>query len=101
MGAVACEKHGTHPGVLGCDHVRLAAQVSGEAVSFDVYGCDVLGDGTAILKHLVCAACADQFGLSPSELIAEETCSDEERFPYVCPTCVHCLAQWTEKHNKP
>jgi hypothetical protein len=101
MGAVACEKHGTHPGILSCDHVRLAAQVSGEAVAFDVYGFDMLGDAGDVIKHLICAACAARFGLSPSKLVTEEIWSDAVRFPYVCPACVHCVIQWAEKHNNP
>lgn len=100
MGAVECEKHGTHPGPLCCDHLRMAAEQVGADITFDVYRYDVLGDGVEFLAHLLCEECASKFNLRPSQLIPDDVWADEDRFPYVCPTCFYCLVEWSEKHNR-
>lgn len=100
MGAVACNKHGTHPGRQCCDHVRVAAQQLGDDLPFDTYRGDLLDDATELLEFLICTPCARQFQLSLSETIPRDVCESAGRFPYVCPTCVHCLAEWANKHGK-
>ena len=90
MGAVACEQHGTHPGLLCCDHVRNALDQRGLAPSFDTYR--LLLDDVEV-HHLICAECAERFSLTPQEPIAEELW-EEETFPDVAPACVSCLKEW-------
>jgi hypothetical protein len=41
----------------------------------------------------VCAACAEQFSLRRDEIVSAAVFEDESRFPYVCPTCVQCIAE--------
>ena len=94
MGAVDCQKHGTQVGWLCCDHVREAVGVLAPLIPFGVYRFDVTGDGETLLKHMICTACAAKFGLSVDELISEEVWGDDARFPYVCPTCEKCFAEW-------
>jgi hypothetical protein len=95
VGAVSCEKHGTHPGPLCCDHVREAVYGATAIIPFGIYRFDIMGDGKDLLLHMLCTDCASKFGLSVDELISEEVWSSEERFPYVCPTCTHCFAEWS------
>jgi hypothetical protein len=94
MGVVACERHGTHPGLLSCDHVSQAVANSAVLPSVDNYRFDLTGDGTTVLDHMICGECAARFGLSPSELISESVWEDERRFPYVCPVCAACFLEW-------
>jgi hypothetical protein len=94
VGAVACERHGTHPGVLCCDHVRSASETRAPLISFDSYRVDVTGDETELLDHLLCSACATRFHLSPSIQIPPAVWESEDKFPYVCPTCEQCLSEW-------
>lgn len=89
MGAVACERHGTHPGLLCCDHVREAL-ARGTPPSFATYR--LLLDDVEV-RHLICAECADRFSLTPQEPIPEALW-EEETFPYVAPACVSCLNEW-------
>jgi hypothetical protein len=88
-------KHGTHPGPLCCDHIREAVHRSTAVIPFGIYRVDISGDGTALLEHKLCTECASRFGLSVDELISEEVWGSVERFPYVCPTCAECFAEWT------
>ena len=94
MGAVACQKHGAHPGILCCDHVRVGAGSRSSIVSFVRYQLDLGEDRTTLAESLLCAACAETFSLSVSQPIALEVWKDPKRFPYVCPTCEQCLSEW-------
>ena len=96
MGAVRCQKHGTHvAGPFCCDHVRNAVYAT-SPIPFGIYRGDLLGDGTMIVPHYLCAECASTFGLSVDEVVPEQILSDAERFPYVCPVCAQCFAEWTK-----
>jgi hypothetical protein len=99
VGAVACPKHGTHPGILCCDHVREGCK-TGTFVALDTYWVDLSGDGKEPLDHLLCADCAERFHLSTSGLIDGDVWEDKSRFPYVCPTCEHCLRGWLSDRRK-
>lgn len=80
MGAVRCEKHGTHvAGPLCCDHVRKAVAYSMAAIPFGIYRCDLLGDGTLMQPNMLCTDCASKFGLSVDETISQELWLDDER----------------------
>ena len=94
MGAVACERHGTHPSVLCCDHVRLAVEGRSLPIAFGTYQADMSGDGTLLVDNLLCAACASRFNLPKSKPIAAEIWEREDKFPYTCPTCAECLSEW-------
>src|SRR5688500_187631 len=54
MGALQCERHGTHPGRLCCDHVREAVSNSTQNISFDKYQVDLMEDGSMALGHILC-----------------------------------------------
>jgi len=54
---VACKKHGDSSGLLCCDHVCEAVYGSMPVLSFDVLRVNVLGDGSKMLEHMVCARC--------------------------------------------
>jgi hypothetical protein len=94
MGAVACERHGTHPGLLSCDHVHEAVSNSIPLASLDIYRVDLLDDGTQLIDHMLCGKCAAQFGLAPSEPIPSASWEDDRKFPYVCPVCAACFLEW-------
>jgi len=94
MGAIQCEKHGTNvAGPFCCDHVRKAVTDS-TPLPFGNYRADILGDGTMIVGHKLCADCASKFGLSVDEVVMEDV-DNEERFPHVCPTCAQCFKEWS------
>ena len=96
MGAVKCEKHGTHvAGPFCCDHVRLAVDYAKPLIPFGIYRADLLDDGTMVVRHTLCSECASKFGLSADEVISGEVCADKDRFPYVCPTCAQCFKEWS------
>jgi hypothetical protein len=101
MGAVQCERHGTHPGRLCCDHVREAVSNSTQRISFDKYQVDLIGDGSMPLEHLLCVDCARAFGLSDSDVISAEVWEDASRFPYVCPVCTTCIREWSDARRGP
>jgi hypothetical protein len=95
VGAVKCDEHGTNvAGPLCCDHIREAVNHSRPFIPYGIYRLDILGDGKDILSHLLCTDCASRFGLSADELISYEVWESDERFPYVCPTCAQCFAEW-------
>lgn len=94
MGAVACAKHGTHPGMPCCDHVREGCQNFGAVIPLNTYWVDLVGDGRELLDHLICADCAARFHLSTSSPIDGDVWEDASRFPNVAPTCEHCLMEW-------
>jgi hypothetical protein len=94
VGAVACAKHGTHPGILCCDHIREGCEGFGTVIPFSTYGVDLVGNGGELLDHLICADCAERFQLSTSSPIDGDVWEDKSRFPHVCPTCEHCLMEW-------
>jgi hypothetical protein len=95
MGAVRCDKHGTHvAGPSCCDHVRTAVYRSLPLIPFGNYRFDVLGDGTLIAGDLLCADCASKCGLSVDEIASAEVWTDDERFPSVCPVCAQCFKEW-------
>lgn len=64
-------------------------------IHFASYRGDVLGDGTMIVGHLLCADCASRFGLSVAAVVTQEVWSDDDRFPYVCPVCAQCFEEWS------
>ncbi len=94
MGAVACERRGTHPGLLSCDHVHEAVANTTLLRSLAVHRFDIAGNGSTVVEHMLCAECAVQFGLSPGELIPEAVWGDERKFPYVYPLCAACFLEW-------
>jgi len=94
VGAVACEKHGTHPGVLCCDHVRFASRAGSPLISFGSFNMDMTGDGTVLVGNLLCSECATRFHLSKSNSIPPEVWKSSDKFPYVCPACEQCLSEW-------
>jgi hypothetical protein len=100
VGAVACERHGTHPGVLCCDHVGEAVASSRPFLSFDNYRVDVVIDGAEPLNHLLCNKCAERFALSPRELIPKAVWADASRFPYVWPVCAGCFLEWRARMDE-
>lgn len=98
MGAVKCEKHGTHvAGPFCCDHVRKAVSYSMPLIPFGIYRGDVLGDGTMIVGHWLCTECASKFDLLLDEVVTEEVWGNDERFPYVCPVCAQCFKEWVRR----
>ena len=92
MGKVACPRHGAHVGVLSCDHVREPCEGRLPPPAFGSYRIDLLDDDRFELEANVCAACAERFGLRQGETVSGTVFEDESRFPYVCPTCVQCIA---------
>ena len=94
MGAVACERHGTHPGVLCCEHIRAASEGQAPLISVVPYRVDMTGDGTEVLDHLLCRVCANRFRLSTSSPVPPEVWESKDRYPHVCPTCEQCLSEW-------
>jgi hypothetical protein len=70
-------------------------------IPFGNYRADVLGDGTMVVPHMLCTECASKFGLSVDELISDEVWISDDRFPYVCPTCAQCFAEWSAQEQRP
>ena len=97
MGKIVCERHGAHPGILCCDHVREAVSKSQPIFSIDRYRVALSEDH--LLEHLICVECAMRFSLSPQDPISEDVWEDEKRFPNVCPVCVACYSQWSESRG--
>jgi len=98
VGAVDCKKHGLHvAGPSCCDHVRKAVAYSTAFIPFGVYRFDVLGDGTLVQPYMLCTECASKYGLSVDEPISVEIWESDDRFPYVCPTCAQCFAEWSKQ----
>jgi hypothetical protein len=96
LGAVTCKAHGTHPGPLCCHHVREAVESAAALIPFQVYGADIYGDGTELLEHILCTACASSLGLSSAnEMIPEDVWGKPDRFPDVSPVCQRCFAEWS------
>ena len=93
VGKVACGRHGTHVGILSCDHVRKRCEDQLAPPVFGSYRIDLMGDGRGDLDANVCAACAEQSGLRQDEIVGGKVFEDESRFPFVCPTCVQCIAE--------
>jgi hypothetical protein len=101
VGAVRCERHGTHvAGPFCCDHVREAVDYQKPIIPFGIYRADVLDDGTMIVGHWLCLECASKYGLSTEVIVSGEVCFDEGRFPYVCPTCAQCFKEWSVQDAK-
>ena len=82
-----------HVGILSCDHVRKRCEGQMAPPVFGGYRIDLADDGSVVLDANVCAACAEKFGLRLGELISGAVFDDVDRFPYVCPTCVQCIAE--------
>ena len=93
MGEVVCPRHGTQVGVLSCDHVRKRCEGRLALPAFGSYRIDLLDDESFDLEANVCAECAERFGLRQDETISGTVFEDGSRFPYVCPTCVQCIAE--------
>jgi hypothetical protein len=70
-------------------------------IPFGIYRCDILDDGTLVQPYMLCTECASKFGLSVDETISSEVMLDDERFPYVCPTCAQCFAKWSAAYGSP
>jgi hypothetical protein len=89
-------KHGTNvAGPFCCDHVRAAVAHSQLFIPFGNYRVDVLGDGTLIVGHLLCAECASKFDLSVDEIYSGQVWENEQKFPDICPVCAQCYKQWS------
>lgn len=96
MGAVRCDKHGTHvAGPLCCDHVREAAAHAAPLIPFGIYRVDMLDDGNMVVGHMLCTQCASRFGLTVDEIVSGEVWENPLRFPYVCPVCAECFKEWS------
>ena len=96
MGAVDCKKHGLHvAGPSCCDHVRMAVAHSTAFIPYGIYRFDVFSDGTLVQPYMLCTECATKYGLSVDEPISAEVWESEYLFPYVCPTCSQCFAEWS------
>ncbi len=100
MGKVICTKHGGIMGVLSCEHVERGTIQPLQRISFAKYRIDVLGDGTELLDTLICVSCATRFQLSPSEIVPAEVFENENRFPYVAPSCPTCIAEGTSQDSE-
>ena len=100
MGAVQCERHGTHPGTLCCDHVGQAVSNSTQNISFDEYQVDLMEDGSMALGHILCVDCARTFVLPVSQVICGEVWEDASRFPDVYPVCTTCIIEWSSAGKK-
>jgi hypothetical protein len=83
VGAIACERHGTHPGLLTCDHVSEAVANSTPLPDLQNYRLNVSGEP---LDHMLCGACAAQLGFSHGEPISD-----------ACPVCVACFLEWRNR----
>ena len=94
MGAVACERHGTHAGLLSCGHVHEAVASSVALGPFSICRFDLSGHGREALEHIICADCVAKFDLSPAELIPENVWADDYKFPLVYPLCAACFLEW-------
>jgi len=97
MGRVICEKHGASSGPLCCKHVIEAVHGKGPQVSFQCVQFDATGDGQCIIRHLICDQCATDYELH--DQVPEAVWDDENRFPWVCPVCAGCLAEYEERRN--
>jgi hypothetical protein len=97
MGRVACERHGSHAGLLCCNHVYEAVIAGSHLESYENYRYDIDGTESNLLDHMICSACATRHQLSPNELIPDEVWSDEARFPKVFPICASCFVEWRSR----
>jgi hypothetical protein len=97
MGVVICKEHGRQEGSLGCDHVLSAVRNNVHPkptlIHFSV---DLLNDGTTVLQHSVCSACAEQFHLVEGTRLTGEEWEEPGRLPRLDLLCRRCL-DWAQR----
>ena len=100
MGMVACGRHGHQTGPLACGHIGDDAhgipgstRVPPQSVlRLDL---DVMEDGSDLLEHSFCRACAEKYGLANLKTIPHDIWGSDDRFPYVAPVCELCFSDWS------
>jgi hypothetical protein len=97
MGRVICEKHDATSGPLCSKHTLDAVGGKTPPISFKPVTFDATGDGLCVIKHLVCDQCATDYGLP--DRVSDAVWDDENRFPWVCPVCAGCLAEYEERRK--
>ena len=100
MGLVLCDKHPGRPGPLCCPHFCAAAHSGDADLEFGVVEFDVMGDGTEMLEHYICAHCIQTFHLENRKSVSEEIWASEDRFPNVGPVCGGCFEEFMELSSR-
>ena len=85
MGAVSCNKHGTHPGPLCCDHIREAVYRSSAAIPFGIYRFDLTDTTLQHLTDVLPTAIGDALSVAPDgrSLVVARTDAVEVDLMYV------------------
>jgi len=96
MGQATCQTHGTHPGMLCCEHVAEAAY--GRAVLLPnaslSFSFDILEDGRDLLSCLICRECASRFDIPEDAILPGQTMDLPNAYPYIFPVCHYCVQDW-------
>ena len=99
MSLIQCEIHGLQGGPHCCKHVSSAIYKRSEDIEYAELVYEIDKEHGHVIQHLICIDCLKTYNLEKNMFITEDVWESEDRFPYVCPTCIECVKEY-EKSSK-